>query len=123
MAPNQQVEEFKKRTKAFALKVIRFSKALPKSDEIYVLKRQLLRSSTSVAANYRAACRARSRAEFYSKMCIVVEEADETMFWLELFEEGQLASSQSIQPLRQEALEILKITSKARKSAKENLKQ
>jgi len=72
------------RTKQFALRIVRLFRALPKSDEARVLGRQLLRSGTSVGANYRAVCRARTRAEFVAKLGIVLEEADETCFWLEL---------------------------------------
>ena len=68
------------RTKQFALRVIKLFQALPHSDESIIIGKQLLRSSTSVGANYRAACRARSPKEFYSKLSIVIEEADETMY-------------------------------------------
>ncbi len=77
-------EELKTRTKAFAVRVIRLVDALPRSLAAQVVGRQLLRSATSVGANYRAACRAQSRAEFAAKLSIVVEEADETLYWLEL---------------------------------------
>ena len=76
-------EELKKRTKAFAVRVVKLFRSLPKTDEARVIGRQMLRSATSVAANYRAVCRARSKAEFTAKMGVVVEEADETVFWLE----------------------------------------
>lgn len=102
------------RTKKMALAVISFSRTLSSSEESRILKRQLLRSATSVAANYRAATRARSRAEFYAKLCIVVEEADETLFWLELLEESNIASNPN---LAKEVEEVLKITSRARKNA------
>ena len=77
-------EELRQRTKEFALRVIKLFRALPKTEEARVLGRQILRSGTAVAANYRSACRARSRADFISKVGITVEEADETAFWLEL---------------------------------------
>lgn len=70
-------DQFKKRTKNFAISIIKLSKSFPKTDEAYIIKKQLLRSAFSVAANYRAACRGRSDAEFFSKLSIVVEEADE----------------------------------------------
>lgn len=73
-------EELKKRTKQFALRVVRMFRALPKTEEARVLGKQVLRSATSVAANYRSACRARSRAEFVAKIGVVVEEIDETTF-------------------------------------------
>lgn len=74
-----QPEELRQRTKQFALRVIRLFRSLPKSDEARILGRQLLRSATSVAANYRALCRARSKAEFIAKMGVVIKEADETV--------------------------------------------
>ena len=77
-------EELRQRTKAFALRIIKLSESMPKSQASYVIAKQVLRSGTSVAANYRAVCRARSRAEFISKLGVVVEEIDETLFWLEL---------------------------------------
>ena len=80
------------------------------------MKRQLLRSATSVAANYRAACRARSSAEFHAKLSIVVEEADETVFWLELLSESGTTSAEKTTPIIKEATEILSVTAKARKN-------
>jgi len=77
-------EELRDRTKAFALRGIRLYRSLPTSADAQVLGKQLLRSATSVAANYRAACRARSRAEWIAKLGLVVEEADESLFWLQL---------------------------------------
>ena len=77
-------QDLRNRTKQFAIEIILFLKKMEISYEDRIIIRQLLRSSTSVAANYRAACRGRSNAEFYSKICIVLEEADETLFWLEV---------------------------------------
>ena len=79
-----RADHLKKRTKQFAIRLVRLFKSLPKTEEAKILGRQLLRSGTSVAANYRAVCRARSKAEFIAKVGTVVEEADETVFWLEL---------------------------------------
>lgn len=101
--------EMRDRTKKFAVSIVLFYKALQKTGATYILGKQLLRSATSVAANYRAACRGRSKAEFYSKICIVTEEADETQFWLELFEESFLATGESVKPLHKEITEILAI--------------
>lgn len=101
--------EMRNRTKKFAVSIVLFYKALQKTGATYILGKQLLRSATSVAANYRAACRGRSKAEFYSKMCIVTEEADETQFWLELFEEALLTPKETLQPLYKEISEILAI--------------
>jgi len=78
------------RTKQFSLKIIELIKRLPRTLEGQVLGKQVLRSATSVAANYRAACRARSRTEFFAKISIVVEEADETVFWLEMIGDSRI---------------------------------
>jgi len=112
------VEQLKDRTKKLAIEIIRLYGKQRKTDEIRIMGKQLIRSVTSVAANYRAACRARSRAEFFAKMSIVVEEADETLFWLELFEESRLVPSVEIYQLKQESIEILSIMAKARKNIK-----
>jgi four helix bundle protein len=77
-------EELRERTKQFAIRAIRLFRALPRTEEARVIGRQFLRAATSVAANYRAVCRARSRAEFAAKMGVVLEEANETLFWFEL---------------------------------------
>jgi four helix bundle protein len=79
-----EAEALKLRTKQFAIRIVSVSRSLPKTREGDVIGKQLLRSGTGVAANYRAVCRSRSKAEFISKINIVVEEADETVFWLEL---------------------------------------
>ncbi|WP_266204593.1 four helix bundle protein [Pontibacter kalidii] len=116
----QFVERFRQRTKQLALDEILFSKDLPKTEEATIMKRQLLRSATSVAANYRAACRARSSAEFYSKLSIVIEEADETLFWLELLSESGTTTEAKVAELKRETTEILSVMAKARKSASKN---
>jgi four helix bundle protein len=85
--------DLKRRTKAFALRILKLVDALPKTSAGRALVSQIVRSGTSVAANYRAACRARSTADFIAKMGIVEEEADETLFWLELLEESELVSA------------------------------
>ena len=82
--------DLKKRTKGFALRILKLVDALPKTTAGRALASQIVRSGTSIAANYRAACRAKSTADFISKMGIVEEEADETLFWLELLEESEL---------------------------------
>ena len=83
-------EILKERSKHFAIRIVRLYRALPKTDEARILGKQVLRSGTSVAANYRAFCRARSSAEFIAKIGLVVEEADETVFWLELLTETDI---------------------------------
>ena len=100
-------EEFKERTKQFALRVIRLVETLPRDGAGGVIRRQILRSGTSVGANYRAACRARSRAEFAAKLGIVEEECDETAYWLELLVESNLMPRERVADLMGEAHEIL----------------
>src|ERR1035441_647569 len=102
-------EELQSRTKRFALRVVKLYRSLPKSNEARILGKQLLRSGTSVGANYRAACRARSRAEFVAKLGIVLEEADETVFWLELLQESGIVTARKLGPLIQEASELTSI--------------
>jgi len=109
--------ELKARTKTFAVRVIRLVDALPNSVKGRAIANQLIRSATSVAANYRAACRARSRAEFIAKIGIVEEEADETAFWLELIVECEIRSANQIEPLLKETGELVAIMAASRKSA------
>jgi four helix bundle protein len=99
-----------RRTKSFALRVIKAVQALPRSDVATTLGRQLLRSGTSVGANYRAACRAKSSADFVNKLKIVEEECDESLYWMELLVEAQLLSKIKLSALIQEADELLSIT-------------
>ena len=113
--------ELKKRTKQFGLMVIRWLNDLPTSPATRVLSNQLLRSATSVGANYRAACRSRSMAEFIAKLGNVEEEADESAYWLEMFEESGLACGDTNQELRREADEITAIISASRKTAKRRM--
>ncbi|HYR23072.1 MAG TPA: four helix bundle protein [Chthoniobacterales bacterium] len=115
-------EELKTRTKRFALRVLKLVAALPKSIEGRAIANQLVRCGTSVAANYRAACRARSKIEFIAKMGVVLEEADETQLWLELIIEGKLLSLKRVQSLLDEATELVAIFVASRKSASANLK-
>ncbi len=91
--------------------------ALPQSAEAQIMGKQALRSATSVAANYRAACRARSGAEFIAKIGIALEEADETQFWLELLEESGIVASNKLMSLKQEAGELTALLTSIRKSA------
>src|SRR5205809_1378314 len=115
-------DELKLRTKQFALRVIRLVAALPKTIEGRAIASQLVRSGTSVAANYRAACRARSRSEFVAKMGVVLEEADETQLWLELITEAKLLPARRVEPLLKEASELVAIFVASRKSASSNLR-
>ena len=111
-------EELKKRTKEFALQVIRLVEALPQTQTSQVIGNQLLRSATSVAANYRAVCRARSPADFIHKLGIVEEEADESLFWLEIIVETKLMPANRVQELLLEANELTAIFVASRKTAK-----
>jgi four helix bundle protein len=110
-------QQMMKRTKQLSLRIIRLSQSLVGSREADVIARQILRAGTSVGANYRAACRARSGAEFHSKMSIVIEECDECLFWMELLVEANLIGNDIIQDLYRETEEILKIIVVARKNA------
>ena len=116
--------EFRKimqdRIKKYALRIVRLFQSLPTTDEARIIGKQLLRSATSVGANYRAACRARSPKEFYSKISIVIEEADESMFWLELLAESNIVKATLLQDLLVENEEIIKIIVSARKKYQEN---
>ena len=114
--------DLKQRTKRFALGIIQLVEAVPKSRSPDVLGRQLLRSGPSVGANYRAACRARSAADFISKMGIVEEEADESIYWLELLQECKLADFDKIKTLTNEASELLAITVASIRTARNNKK-
>ena len=111
-------EELKARTRRFAVRIVRLFRALPKTDEARVLGKQVLRSGTSVGANYRAACRARSKAEFTAKMGLVVEECDETVFWLELLIETGIVKAARLNKLLSEANELLAIFAASRRTAR-----
>jgi len=115
-----RTEELKLRTKQFALRVIELVETLPKNKIGDVLGKQILRSATSVAANYRAACRARSKADFISKIAIVDEEADESLFWLELIAESGLMNTERLKDLTKEADELTAIFTATGKTAKQN---
>ncbi len=111
-------EELKRRTKSFALRVMRLVEALPKTATGRAVGHQLVRSGTSVGANYRAACRGRSKAEFAAKVGTVAEEADESCFWMELIIEGHLLPAEQVQPLLDEANELTAIFTASTKTAK-----
>ena len=120
ISKNEFAEKFRSRTKKFVVDNIRLYQTLPKTEEAKIVGRQLLRSSSSVGANYRAACRARSQAEFHSKISIVVEEADESVFWMEVMIEAGILSPEKIEKLMTEGNEILKVAASARKTVSEN---
>ena len=102
-------EELRARTKAFAIGIVKLYLRLPSTDVGRILGRQLLRSGTSVGANYRAACLGRSKAEFIAKLCIVLEEADETVFWLELLVDSGILTRGQDSGLCKEATELARI--------------
>jgi four helix bundle protein len=102
-------EELKSRTKKFALRIIKLFRALPKNDESRIIGKQLLRCGTSVGANYRAVCRARSMSDFVAKLGIVIEEADESCFWLEIIIEAGVMKLNLVNDLLREANEITAI--------------
>ena len=110
------------RTKQFALRIIRLSEALPKSNEAQEIGKQLLRSGTSVAANFREASRARSDAEFIAKLGIVEQEMDESLLWMELLVESEIVALARMQELMTEADELIRIVIKAIQSTKRNAK-
>ncbi|MEA3238883.1 MAG: four helix bundle protein [Candidatus Bipolaricaulota bacterium] len=116
----KKAKELQARTKTFALRIIRAFRGLPNTAEAGIIGRQVLRSGTSVAANYRAACRARSKAEFTAKLGVVVEEADETVFWLELLVESGVVSEEKLRGLMKEANELLAILAASRQTARKN---
>jgi four helix bundle protein len=115
-------KEMKDRTKTYAKEIIRICRLLPNNREGRLIGNQIFRSGTSVAANYRAACRARSNAEFVAKLGIVEEEADETLFWLELIDEMKILDNQKINSTMQESNEIISIVVASIKTARKRKK-
>jgi four helix bundle protein len=118
IAMKTQPELLRGRTKSFALRIIRLFRSLPYKPDAQVLGKQLLRCGTSVAANYRAVCRARSKAEFVARMGIVVEEADEAVLWLELLMESGIVSQENTQELLAEARELTAIFTASQQTAR-----
>ena len=111
-------EALRDRTKAFAVRIVRLYRSLPQTADAQVLGKQVMRSGTAVAANYRAACRSRSRAEWVAKIGVVVEEADETIFWLEMLADCEIVSRERLQDLSSEAHELCAIFTAARHTSK-----
>lgn len=112
--------DLKQRTKSFSLRIIKLVESLPNSKTGDVIGKQILRSGTAVGANYRATCRARSQAEFISKIAVVEEEADETLFWLEILVESGVVKEPLLKSLMQEADELTAIFAASGKTAKKN---
>jgi four helix bundle protein len=115
----EKADELRKRTKKFAIRIVNVFRALPRSPDAQTLGKQLLRSGTSVAANYRSVCRARSKAEFISRLGIVVEEADETVFWIELLAETDIVKGERLNDLLKEANELLAIFGASLRTSKQ----
>lgn len=113
-------DKLKKRTKQFGLRIIRLVEALPKTQTASVIGKQLLRCATSVGANYRAACKGKSKADFIAKLGIVEEEADESIYWLEMLIEARIIKADLVAELLAEAHELTAIITASRKTAKRN---
>src|SRR6266516_3027183 len=113
-----RAKQLQTRTKAFAVRSIGAFARLPKGEAARIIGHQFLRSGTSLAANYRAACRARSAADFISKVSVVTEEADETLFWFELLVEAELVKMKVLDPLMSECAELLRIFAASLATAK-----
>lgn len=112
-------EMIKKRTKILALKIIKFCNELPKRQEFHVISKQLIRSATSVGANYRAVCRAKSNPDFLAKLAIVEEEADESVYWMELLQELEI-QNEDLNTAIKEMNEIVAIVVASIKTARRN---
>jgi len=111
-------QELRRRTKDFALRVMRMCRTIPSTRETNIINNQILRSATGVAANYRAVGLARSKAEFISKLGVVLEEADETVFWLELLSDSGIIPASKLRELMGEGNELVAIFLASRKTAK-----
>jgi four helix bundle protein len=112
------VNQLQARTKHLALESVTIFRRLPRNEEARIIGKQFLRSALSIGANYRAVCRARSRAELFSKLSITVEETDEVLYWLEILIESELVNSDNVSSFTKEAKEILAILATARKNAR-----
>ncbi|KPK91034.1 four helix bundle protein [bacterium SM23_31] len=115
------MQDLKGRTKKFALDVIRFCSSLPKKEEFFIISKQLIKCSTSVGANYRSACRAKSNKDFISKLSIVEEEADESLYWMELLEELGLNNNDEFQRLKNESDQLVSIIVASKKTARKKM--
>lgn len=121
---DQFIEELKRRTRKFAVDVILFCETLKECKASSVITFQLVKSATSTGANYRAACRGRSQSEFFSKICIVVEESDESIYWLEVIQDSKLSNDlDELTRLLQEATEISKIMTKLKDTTYRSMNQ
>jgi four helix bundle protein len=116
---DSRTEQLRARTKDFAIRIIHLFQALPSTKEAQTIGNQLLRCGTAVGANYRSACHARSRADFISKIGVVTEEADESVFWIELLSDLKIMKTEGLADLLQEARELTAIFSASRQTAKQ----
>ena len=116
-------EILRERTKRLAIRIVKLFRILPATEEARVIGRQVLRSGTSVGANYRAVCRARSRAEFTARMGVVIEEADETVFWLEMLIDCGVLPRERLAGLLNEADELVRIFAASRRTAQSALQR
>lgn len=118
------IKEMQSRVKNFAVSIIKFSESFEKTKATAIISNQIIKSASSAGANYRAACRARSRQEFFSKMCIVVEECDETEYWLEIIQNISLSKQKDIlEELKTEASELTKIMTKSKNTVYNTIKK
>ena len=115
---DSRTEQLRVRTKDFALRIIHLFRSLPETKEAQIIGNQLLRCGTAVGANYRSACHARSRADFISKIAVVTEEADESVFWLELLSDLNVVKRERLEGLLQECRELTAIFNASRQTAK-----
>ena len=122
MKDEREKKDLNERLKRFALRVIDLGSELPKTRIAHIIEGQLLRSGTSPGANYREACRARSNPEFVSKISIVIQELDETLYWLEILSETKILAFQKILPLHSESNELISIFTSISKKTKARLK-
>jgi four helix bundle protein len=120
---SEQAERLKERTFRFAVGVIELTKEFPSTEPGPTIQRQLTKAATSIGANYRSACRARSHAEFTARIALVAEEADETAYWLDIVDQAKLATPQALHPLQCEARELTAIFSRAAGTARLNSKR
>ena len=116
-------KDLKERTKQFSLDIIRLVSSLAHNVTAEVLGKQILRSGTSVGANYRAACRAKSKKDFINKLAIVIEEADETQFWIELLVSAELIERDKAATIWKEADELIRIMTASSKTSKSNIQK
>ena len=118
---SQFSEKLRNQSKEIALKTIKLTRNFPNNVESWTISKQLIRSCTYVAANYRSACRGRSSRKFYAKLCIAVEELDESILWLEFTEELELAKTEQISPIVKEMKELLAILTTSKSTLKQKL--